>query len=71
MNWLRVRLASCPAVDGPPLAGFDSVWEGNFDAKGRWVPGRLLNGDQTLEGRELRFGSGAFQIQKVRLYRYR
>jgi beta-galactosidase GanA len=60
-----------PVGDGPPLAGIDSAWEGRFDARGEWVPGRLLNGDQTHQGRHLRLAPGKFQIQRVRLYRYR
>jgi beta-galactosidase GanA len=60
-----------PVGDGPPLAGIDNVWEGTFDARGAWVPGRLLNGDQTHQGRHLRLAPGVFQIQRVRLYRYR
>jgi beta-galactosidase GanA len=60
-----------PAGEGAPLAGIDSAWEGTFDARGTWVPGRLLNGDQTHQGRHLRLPPGAFQIQRVRLYRYR
>jgi beta-galactosidase GanA len=60
-----------PVGDGPPIAGFDSVWEGAFDAQGQWRPGRLLNGDQTHQGRRLRLPPSEAQIQKVRLYRYR
>jgi len=59
------------AGDGPPLAGIDFAEEGVFDAQGRWVPGRRLNGDQTHQGRHLRLAPGKTQIQKVRLYRYR
>src|SRR5262249_54070494 len=51
-----------PVGDGPPLAGIESAWEGTFDARGAWVPGRLLNGDQTHQGRHLRLAPGAFQI---------
>jgi beta-galactosidase GanA len=57
-----------PAGEG--LAGIDSAWEGSFDAKGKWIAGRLLNGDQTHQGRHLRLAPGQFQIQRVRLYRY-
>jgi beta-galactosidase GanA len=57
--------------DGPPLAGIERAEEGVFDATGRWVPGRLLNGDQTHQGRHVRLPAGAWGIQKVRLYRYR
>ena len=60
-----------PVGDGPPLAGIDSAWEGSFDARGAWIAGRLLNGDQTHQGRHLRLAPGHFQIQRVRLYRYR
>jgi beta-galactosidase GanA len=60
-----------PVGAGPPLAGIEQAWEGTFDAQGRWVPGRLLNGDQTHQGRHLRLAPGQFQIQKVRFYRYR
>jgi beta-galactosidase GanA len=51
-------------------AGIASAWEGRFDETGRWVPGRLLNGDQTHQGRHIRLEAGAFQIQRVNLYRY-
>jgi beta-galactosidase GanA len=60
-----------PADQGPPHAGIDSAWEGHFDPKGIWVSGRLLNGDQTHQGRHIRLAPGEFQIQRVRLYRYR
>lgn len=60
-----------PTGEGPPLAGIDGAWEGHFDAHGTWVPGRLLNGDQTHQGRHIRLAPGEFQIQRVRLYRYR
>ena len=57
--------------DGPSLVGIDRAEEGVFDATGRWVPGRVLNGDQTHQGRRLMLAPGRWQIQKVRLYRYR
>ena len=60
-----------PVGDGPPLAGIDSAWEGTFAAGGKWVPGRLLNGDQTHQGRHIRLPAGAWTIQRVKLYRYR
>ena len=65
-----MTLTFAPVGDGPALAGIDNVWEGSFDVRGTWVPGRLLNGDQTHQGRHLRLAPGAFQIQRVRLYRY-
>lgn len=57
-----------PVGDG--LAGLDQVREGRFDAGGAWVPGRVLNGDQTHQGRRMMLPPGKWQIQKVRLYRY-
>jgi beta-galactosidase GanA len=53
------------------IAGIDSAVEGVFDAQGRWVPGRVLNGDQTHQGRHIRLPPDQFQIQRVKLYRYR
>jgi beta-galactosidase GanA len=66
-----ITVTFAPVGAGPPLAGIDSVWEGTFDSHGAWVPGRLLNGDQTHQGRHVRLAPGEFQIQRVRLYRYR
>jgi len=60
-----------PVSGSAPAAGIDSDWEGTFDGTGTWVPGRLLNGDQTHQGRHLRLAPGQFQIQRVRLYQYR
>ena len=59
------------AGEGPALVGIDSAWEGVFDEQGKWKSGRLLNGDQTHQGRHIRLPPGQFQIQKVRFYRYR
>ena len=59
------------ADDGPPLVGIDLADEGAFDAQGKWVGGRRLNGDQTHQGRHIRLPPGKPQIQKVRFYRYR
>jgi len=52
-------------------AGIDWAEEGSFAASGEWLPGRRLNGDQTDQGRYLRLPPGRFQIERVRLYRYR
>ncbi|HEX2583597.1 MAG TPA: DUF5597 domain-containing protein, partial [Steroidobacteraceae bacterium] len=54
-----------------PLAGIDVAEEGTFDKQGSWIKGRRLNGDQTHQGRHIRLEPGKFQIQKVKLYRYR
>ena len=59
------------AGKSPALAGIDSAVEGVFDGQGRWVPGRVLNGDQTHQGRHIRLPPDQFQVQRIRLYRYR
>ncbi|MDE1146456.1 MAG: DUF5597 domain-containing protein [Azospirillaceae bacterium] len=59
------------AGEGPALAGIDRAEEGDFNAQGQWVGGRVLNGDQTHQGRHIRLGSEKFQIQRVTFYRYR
>ena len=55
---------------GAPLVGILSAQEGRY-VNGRWTPGRWLNGDQTHQGRHIRLPSGRFDIQRVKLYRYR
>ncbi|MFV3130393.1 DUF5597 domain-containing protein [Niveispirillum sp. KHB5.9] len=59
-----------PVTPGAPIAGIESAWEGHFD-NGKWVAGRLMNGDQTHQGRHIRLPPGDFTVQRVRLYRYR
>jgi hypothetical protein len=59
--------------DGAPsdtIVGLSSVQEGKY-VNGQWTGGRWLNGDQTHQGRHVRLGSGKFDIQRVKLYRYR
>lgn len=51
------------------IVGIESIWEGRFE-RGDWRPGRLLNGDQSHQGRHLRVPPTRFGIQRVRLYRY-
>jgi len=51
-------------------AGIESIWEGRF-VGARWVPGRLLNGDESHQGRHLRIPPDDFGIQRLKLYRYR
>ncbi len=55
----------------PPRVGIDFAEEGSVDARGTWIPGRRLNGDQTHQGRHIRLPPGKAQIQRVRFYRYR
>ena len=54
---------------GPGIAGIDSAWEGRFE-DGKWIAGRLMNGDQTHQGRHVRLEPDRFSIQKVTFYRY-
>lgn len=68
----RGLVVTFAGANGPaPLAGIDRAEEGVFDAQGRWIPGRVLNGDQTHQGRHIRLPPNQFQIQRVKLYRYR
>jgi hypothetical protein len=55
---------------GEPVVGILSAQEGKF-INGQWTPGRWLNGDQTHQGRHVRLASGRFDIQRIKLYRYR
>lgn len=50
-------------------AGIESIYEGAY-IDGAWRPGRLLNGDESHQGRHLRIPPGQFGVQRVRLYRY-
>lgn len=50
--------------------GILSAQEGKY-VNGQWAPGRWLNGDQTHQGRQVRLVPGKFDIQRVKVYRYR
>ncbi|HZD52357.1 MAG TPA: DUF5597 domain-containing protein, partial [Woeseiaceae bacterium] len=52
------------------IVGIERIREGEY-VDGIWTPGRVLNGDQSHQGRHLRLSPGEFGIQRVRLYRYR
>jgi hypothetical protein len=78
-----VAVTFSPNTPGPPLAGLATVEEGAF-VDGRWVPGRRLAGDDTIEGDciQLRWPLGTKVplwaqrwagegIQRVTLYRYK
>jgi beta-galactosidase GanA len=58
------------ADDQSSSVGIESDWEGRFADNGAWVAGRLLNGDQTHQGRHVRLAPEELQIQRVKLYRY-
>jgi beta-galactosidase GanA len=55
---------------GDQNVGILSAQEGRY-VNGQWAPGRWLNGDQTHQGRHLRLVPGKFDIQRIKLYRYR
>ena len=59
-----------PDTPGDPIAGLLSVDEGKY-MNGQWIAGRRLNGDQTHQGRHVRLNTGKFDIQRVKLYRYK
>jgi beta-galactosidase GanA len=65
-----VTVTFAPSDGTNDLTGIESIWEGRYDV-GRWVPGRLLNGDQSHQGRHVRLPPGEVGIQRVKLYRYR
>ncbi|MES1198433.1 MAG: DUF5597 domain-containing protein [Pseudomonadota bacterium] len=51
------------------LAGIENIWEGRY-VNGLWTPGRLLNGDQSHQGRHLHIPGDHSGVQRVRLYHY-
>lgn len=65
---LVVTFETAPPSD--VIVGILSAQEGRF-ANGQWIGGRWLNGDQTNQGRHVRLPAGRFEIQRVKLYRYR
>jgi beta-galactosidase GanA len=50
--------------------GILTLEEGMFD-QDKWTPARVMNGDQSHQGRHLRFEVGNFGIQKLKLYQYK
>jgi hypothetical protein len=63
-------LTFAPIGPGPAIAGIDEVWEEVLE-DGSLVRRRLLNGDETHQGRHVRLPPDGFSVQQVRLYRYR
>ncbi|MGD0077700.1 MAG: DUF5597 domain-containing protein [Sedimentisphaerales bacterium] len=55
----------------PPLtAGIGWIQQEHF-TKGKWVVDMWLNGDQDHQGRHLRLPAEKYDIQRIKLYRYR
>lgn len=56
-------------ADGKGRSGIERIDEGRI-VDGKFVPARLLNGDQSHQGRHLRIAPDGFEVQRVKLYRY-
>ena len=65
-----LTITFAPHGPGDPQAGILRIEEGTF-VDGAWQRGRVLNGDQSHQGRHLRLPPGEFGIQRLVLYRYR
>lgn len=76
-----IQITFFPNTQGLPMAGLASVYEGEY-VKGKWVPGRKLNGDAIMlnyhldqmaeenrTGSVLRIQDGP-AIRRVKLYRF-
>ena len=63
-----LSLTFSPNTPGPEIDGLGTVEEGVF-VNGRWVPGRRLAGDETIQGQTVSLWDKG--IQRVTLYRYR
>jgi hypothetical protein len=59
-----------PDTPGYPIVGIGSIQLGRF-VKGRWVTDLWLNGDESHQGRHLRLSPDGYDIQRIKLYRYR
>lgn len=59
------------------IIGIESIWEGTYAAADttkndlpKWKPGRLLNGDESHQGRHLHLPLGEYQAQRIVIYKY-
>ncbi|MBX3433355.1 MAG: DUF5597 domain-containing protein [Pirellulales bacterium] len=66
---MGATITAAPA-DGVGKVGLERVQEGRYDRSGKWIGGRWLNGDETHQGRHLRFYDGRWTVQRVKIYRY-
>ena len=64
-----LTITFAPQGEDASQVGILRIEEGTF-ADGQWQRGRVLNGDQSHQGRHLRLPPGTFGIQRVELYRY-
>ena len=60
-----LTITASPASGARQSAGIQSAWEGHFE-NGNWRAGRLMNGDQTHQGRHIRLEPDRFSTQKER-----
>ena len=60
-----LTITASPASGGRQSAGIQSPWEGHFE-NGNWRGGRLMNGDQTHQGRHIRLELIASVFKKLR-----
>ncbi len=65
---LTVSVMRDPDVDGQ-MAGIAGIEQMDYSG-GKWVPVRVLNGDQSNQGRELSMDAHEFRVYRVRLYTY-
>jgi beta-galactosidase GanA len=65
-----LTLRFTPIGPGEPIAGIEHYEEGRF-VDGMWQRGRVLNGDQSHQGRQIQLPPGEMNIQRFSLYRYR
>jgi Domain of unknown function (DUF5597) len=66
---MGVTITFAPA-DGKGKIGIEHVQEGRYESDGTWVGARWLNGDETHQGRHVRFGDDTWTVQRVKLYKY-
>ncbi len=59
-----------PINPGEYNVGVASVEDGEY-IDGRWVAGRILNGDEILSGRGVRLRGDYYMTTRIKLYRYR
>jgi len=56
--------------DDGTIVGIANIDGGTF-AKGKWIAGRRLNGDEDHQGRHMHLSGREYGIQKVKLYKYK
>jgi hypothetical protein len=57
------------AINNGKAVGILQADEGIYE-KGKWIPGRRMNGDQDHQGRHISISTKEYAIQKVTVYQY-